>query len=436
MDLTGLRGATEGCSQAGRFLSLLVLLTLIVHPISFFCGFDTRINVYSTFACYSFLVVFSVVNRAWFLAKSEVAILCLAVLGCLFGAMLGLWRFGAAGLGSAVGFLLGMLSVLSFSSCLCRADVLLLFRVIAIFGVLAAAYAFIFQSERWIGVLMGNEVGFHSWRYVSFFGQRNRFAACMYFAVICCGALYCATARKIYIAGAGFLLVQILCTNSRTAMVAAGVAVVMLVYSKSKYRILTSLILIVTALVCGALFFDEILVSFSSFFNHYGGFDSASSRIDMWKFGIGSAVTEGGFVFGFGTGTQSDVLPPLYEVASFHSMYVELFFEGGIVKVIIYIIVIITAVLFAKRNRALHDAGLWKGFYLPLVASWLIFSMFESGATPFSTTLFSLVASVLVLVVPRCFSEEMPIPVCRRSRLRASKPQWRKVDAVDLGVSR
>ena len=108
------------------------------------------------------------------------------------------------------------------------------------------------------------------------------------------------------------------------------------------------------------------------------------------------------WLFGFGTGTQNIALMPLFGVSSFHNMYIELLFEGGAIKVGTYLILIASSVVVAKSNATFTDARLFRLFYLPLLVSWLVFSVFEAGATPFSTTFFSFVMSVFLIVLPRC----------------------------------
>ena len=66
-----------------------------------------------------------------------------------------------------------------------------------------------------------------------------------------------------------------------------------------------------------------------TYFSHYGGFDSASARTDMWAFGVRELAESGMWLSGFGTGTQNIALTPLFGVSSFHNMYIELLFEGG-----------------------------------------------------------------------------------------------------------
>ena len=93
---------------------------------------------------------------------------------------------------------------------------------------------------------------------------------------------------------------------------------------------------------------------------------------------------------------------PAFRGLSFHNMYIELLFEGGAIKVGTYLILIAASAVLAKKNAAFAEAHLFRLFYLPLMISWLAFSIFEAGATPFSTTFFSFVMSVFLVVLPRC----------------------------------
>lgn len=403
------------CTREGRFLSLLVLLTLIIHPISYMLGVDTSLGVYITFAAYLLLLGYSVITRKWFIRKYEMVLICIACMGCINGAVAGIQAFGDSGFGSAVGYLLGLMAVLPFAARLNRADVALLLYVVLLFGLAAALYAFVFQATQWMNVLRGNQAGSNSWQYYSFFGQRNRFAACLYLSTVCGSSLFVLTRRKTFIIAVAFLILQIAITNSRTALVAALLSVLVCACFGSRNRVLIVFALGGASFLVMSLFSEEIAGHLGAFFSHYGGFDSASARTDMWAFGMRELAESGMWLSGFGTGTQNIALTPLFGVSSFHNMYIELLFEGGAIKVGTYLILVASSAALAKSNAAFAEAHLFKLFYLPLLASWLAFSVFEAGATPFSTTFFSFVMSVFLFVLPRCCAKgavplEVPSP--------------------------
>ena len=129
-----LNAAIHESTREGRFLSLLVLFTLIIHPISFTLGADTSLSVYITFAAYLFLLGYSVIARKWFIKRYEMVLICIACMGCITGAVAGIQAFGDSGFGSAVGYLLGLTAVLPFAARLNRADVVLLLYVVLLFG--------------------------------------------------------------------------------------------------------------------------------------------------------------------------------------------------------------------------------------------------------------------------------------------------------------
>lgn len=409
-----LNAAIHESTREGRFLSLLVLFTLIIHPISFTLGADTSLSVYITFAAYLFLLGYSVIARKWFIKRYEMVLICIACMGCITGAVAGIQAFGDSGFGSAVGYLLGLTAVLPFAARLNRADVVLLLYVVLLFGLAAALYAFVFQAAQWVNVLRGNQAGSNSWRYFSFFGQRNRFAACLYLSTVCGSSLFALTRRKPFIIAVAFLILQIAITNSRTALVAALLSVLVCVCFGSRNRVLIVFALGGASLLVVSLFSGEIMGHLGTYFSHYGGFDSASARTDMWAFGVRELAESGMWLSGFGTGTQNIALTPLFGVSSFHNMYIELLFEGGAIKVGTYLILIAASAVLAKKNAAFAEAHLFRLFYLPLMISWLAFSIFEAGATPFSTTFFSFVMSVFLVVLPRCCakgSESIEVPL-------------------------
>lgn len=400
-----LNTAIRESTNEGRFLSLLVLLTFVIHPVAFALNADTSLSVYVTFAAYLLMLVYAVINRKWLIRRYEIVLICIACVGCIIGAAAGIQTFGDSGFGSVAGYLIGLTAILPFSARLNRADVALLLYVVLLFGLVAALYAFVFQVTQWTNVLRGSQAGSNSWRYFSFFGQRNRFAACLYLSTVCGSSLFVLTKRKTFIIAVIFLVFQIAITNSRTALVAALLSVFACVYFGSKSRLPIVFALGCVSLLAVSLFAEELASHLGAYFSHYGGYDSASARTDMWEFGMRELAEKGMWLFGFGTGTQNIALMPLFGVSSFHNMYIELLFEGGAIKVGTYLILIASSVVVAKSNATFTDARLFRLFYLPLLVSWLVFSVFEAGATPFSTTFFSFVMSVFLIVLPRCCVE-------------------------------
>lgn len=396
--------ALHRSTKSGRFLSLLLLATLIVHPVAFAVGADTSLSVYTAFVVYLFLLGFTIINKKWFVRRSEILLICIACIGCIIGAATGIQAYGDSGIGSAVGYLLGLLAILSFGSRLNKADVSLLLYIVMLFGFAAALYAFVFQMPQWVNVLSGNRAGSNSWRYFSFFGQRNRFAACLYLSIVCGVVLFALTRRKKFAVVVVFLLFQIIITNSRTALVAALISVFVFVCFNSKSRLLIGAASGCAILVAISMFSEDLGSYLGVFFSHYGGFDSASVRTDMWGYGISELMESGMWLFGFGSGTQNIALTPYFEVSSFHNMYIELLFEGGVIKFGSYLVLIASSIYCAKKNEAFSEWNLFRSLYLPLLISWLAFSVLEAGATPFSTTFFSFLMSVLLFILPRCCS--------------------------------
>lgn len=427
--------AINGSTRDGRFLAFLVLVTFVVHPLAYIAGADTSLSVYTTFAAYLLLLGYSIASGKWLVRRYEMILICISSIGCIAGAASGIQAFGDSGFGSAVGYLLGLLSILSFAGRLNRADIILLLYTIFLFGLAAALYAFLFQTTQWMNVLRGNLAGSNSWQYYSFFGQRNRFAACLYLSSVCGSSMFFLTRRKSFIIAVAFLTVQIAITNSRTALIATLLSILAVVCLGSKNRVLVGISITGAAILVVSLFSEALSAQLSSFFTHYGGFDSASARTDMWTYGIGELANRGLWLFGFGTGTQNIALTPVFGVSSFHNMYVELLFEGGVVKVGSYLILILSSLLIAKNNTAFAKEGMFKLLYLPLLISWLAFSVFEAGATPFSTTFYSFVLGVLLFVLPRCYEVNVSAEkMATRTILPATKHglEGRKTESVVL----
>lgn len=120
-------------------------------------------------------------------------------------------------------------------------------KIIIWLGIIASAYAMLNQRDNMVQMLQGVNKSINSWKYVSFFRQRNIYAAFCYFCSIPTAYFFIKSKNIIY---GGILLVflfQILITDSRAAQLSVLLLFSLLIYFRKRNN---KILIIVALLIC------------------------------------------------------------------------------------------------------------------------------------------------------------------------------------------
>lgn len=268
-------------------------------------------------------------------------------------------------------------------------------------GLLASMYALFFQGHNIPSILFENSYeGYEAFK--SFFSQRNVFACCLLFSSFTMVYLFEYTKKKKYLFLLVIFAIEIYLCNSRASLLAFVIAICVYIYEKTRKN---AFLFFLSALVL-AFMICYIIIPIYYSINHvasYTGITSEQVRLTNWSLGLNELREQNAFLIGFGMGSEMIFLTRFVAFGSFHNVYMDIFFQGGIIKLIIYILALVN--LWKKINKCQNNS-----IRISLTASFLayiIYSFVESGAMLFSISYFSLLSTCMFCVIPQANIKEI-----------------------------
>lgn len=275
-------------------------------------------------------------------------------------------------------------------------------KTIYMIGVIAALYALIFQGQHIMPVILKNSYSDYE-AFTSFFSQRNVFACCLFFSS-CAGVfLWEIYKKKFFLFFQLLFVLEIYCASSRASLLAVGIMICIYFYIKTRKNIL---IFLIVAIMMIPLLYYYIIPAFTGIqhVEAYTGITSSEIRFINWTRGIEMLKSSKAFVTGLGMGSEDVFLKRYVLYGSFHNVYIDLLFQGGLIKLSIYIIALIFTFLLILKIKSKE----LRSCFLAGFSSYIVYSFVESGAMLFSISYFSFLATCLFCVLPQaCLRENM-----------------------------
>lgn len=274
-------------------------------------------------------------------------------------------------------------------------DLDVLLKVILWLGVIAMLYAMIVQNELIFNVLRNVNASKSSWNYTSFFTQRNRYAQFCFLCIEAATFLYSESKKKRYVVFIIFAFLNILITDSQTSLFCSIFFILVYIYMRSKNKVF----LLISGIVVVLLLLIMMPHSFISsiFLRHIteNGISSAELRAMMWMQGMKELAEKGSILFGFGDASNAIYLNTIYKLQSFHNVFVDALFEGGVFRLCFYIILLVK---LWKKSNTYNDYryGQWQKTVL---LSYCLYGVFEAGSGFFNSNFFGLITSLLFVFV-------------------------------------
>lgn len=250
----------------------------------------------------------------------------------------------------------------------------------------------------------------YSWYLRSFFFTRATYGT---FLGVCCIISLLKSERKEsirYLLCYVFFLINIFLTAARAEILATLIASLLyLSYSKRYKKIVIAGIFIVFigVLIVWHSSINEVVSKFldtySMFFDHSKGRDTdlTTGRLYLWQTAI-SNMNFFSVMFGNGLGSK-DTIMQLKNVqvlgetlSSFHSGYVDLFFETGIIGIgfVLYCIV------YTFRKVSTNCNAYIKNFLYSLLVLFALVNMADSNMLLFTTDFFAPFATFMIIALP------------------------------------
>lgn len=184
----------------------------------------------------------------------------------------------------------------------------------------------------------------------STFVHPNQFAFYIIIVIICCSIMLMTQKKKklIIISILALSILELVLTYTRGAWVglaiAFGIAIIRMKY-KGKYKFAP---LIIAAIL---IFGNTILDRFSGIFSSQKEVSSLATRLYIWKNMIAEAIKSPFFGHGLGSFTDYSNMILKWKIEA-HNDYLKIFFETGIVGLIVFILLMLSIIknLKSKNN--------------------------------------------------------------------------------------
>lgn len=296
---------------------------------------------------------------------------------------------------SVIGFAMMTTVVLGvdWSSSITRSDVDSILFLIFICGVLSCLYAMTVQFDVLRRCLSGADQG---WYYTSFLGHRNQYSAFLYVATIPALYLWQRSRNIVYPIFVAIFFLNIVVTDSRNAFYSIILLLGLYFAFLKKISLGTIAILGVFVLLFAAINFDNI----SWMFAHKSGQGlEEESRFVMWSLMLAKVYEHEAWLSGFGFGAQEPFLISHgFRVASAHNTFVSLIFDGGIIKLTIYIVLL----MIIYRNICRHPDHRYRDLMRAGSLSFMFYNMFDNSSLLFSANGFvSIMATIILALLPQ-----------------------------------
>ena len=253
------------------------------------------------------------------------------------------------------------------------------------------------QSAEFISILRGVDKDNNSWNYVSFFSQRNIYGQYCFLSTISSLYLLNLTKKKIWLLLIFMFGLQIVMINSRAALICYFFAILMHYYCKSSHKVVffTSFLffLLFVFIMIGG--FDGLLQAFS----HEAkteDMDSGAVRVVMWLRCLEYLKDNAALLWGFGAGSVSNFLTPLFGFGSSHSFYVDALFCGGV----IYLFIVSIPLLLSLKTILGNTDIIYRNVHIGAMCAFLLYGFMEAGMAPFASNFFSVTSTLMMIMIP------------------------------------
>ena len=269
-------------------------------------------------------------------------------------------------------------------------EICLLIGCFCVFGLVCCAY------ELWAHPRILDEmISTQGYGIMSWFGQRNRFAAYLALWLILCVLAMLLSENKLWLIPGGVFALFLVFTESRGGLVLTGMFCIGMLISYRE-RLGTKNILMIFAdlalVFFGLLFFGPTRDFFISFIGLDRG---VTFRDRIWKVAW-SFFLESNPIFGHGLGTEIEriMIERIGRDYGTHNMYLYILVSGGILLMAFYIFSVITLLRQTRHHK------FRKHYVIPMLIAFLVYGFFEMAAVPFDYWHLSNMFTICLFMIP------------------------------------
>lgn len=403
----------------GMFAINIILTIVLTFFYYFFKDRIPNFYVLSLFAIEILCILFGLANGKFKLRlkNNDKRILLIVVATQPIACFISTLRFGVLVFDIHKIFLFcGMISVCFFLAKKHTISVKLFNQILDIvlaIGLFACLFN-LFVNKQYFQSLDLSIIMYYTWNFSSFFFTRATYG--VFLSICAIIALYRVEKKFniVYIILYIFFLLNVLITAARMEMLAVIMASCVYMLHSKRYRKIVIpiffLVLILLIIYVLPIWYTKIaffIDKYFLFFKGHGGLsnDVSTGRFELWGKALGYTDVFS-FFFGHGLGSKDTIMLKDniqilgQNLTSFHCGYVDLFFETGVfgVGVIFYI-----AVSIIKKTKMIQSQRI-RNLLWGLMSIWFLVNIADSNLLPFTTDMFSPVASFFFFTFPVCLS--------------------------------
>lgn len=293
-------------------------------------------------------------------------------------------------------------------SSLSQSNLVFLYKIVSIIGFVSCLYAMTFQSTEFISLLRGVDKEINSWNYVSFFRQRNIYGEYCFLSTISSLYLLNLTKNRIWLLLIILFGLQIVIINSRAALIGYFLTILISFYCNSRHKVVFFISFLVLLLFAFIMIggFEGLLETFS----HEAkteDMDSGAVRVVMWMRCFEYLSENTAWLWGFGSGTVTNFLTPIFGLGSTHSFYVDALFCGGI----IYLLIILIPLLLSFKSILVNTDITYRNVHIGALSAFLLYGFLEAGMAPFASNFFSVTSTLMMIVIPLNYQRQTHVAI-------------------------
>lgn len=293
-------------------------------------------------------------------------------------------------------------------SSLSQSNLVFLYKIISIIGFVSCLYAMTIQSAEFISLLRGVDKEFSSWNYVSFFRQRNIYGEYCFLSTISSLYLLNLTKNRIWLLLIILFGLQIVLIDSRAALIGFSLTILIFLYCNSRHKVIFVfsffVLLLFVLILIGGL--DALLQTFS----HEAkteDMDSGAVRVVMWMRCFEYLSENTAWLWGFGPGSVTNFLTPLFGLGSSHSFYVDALFCGGI----IYLFIVSIPLLISLKSIFGNTDIIYRNVHIGALCAFILYGFLEAGMAPFASNFFSVTSTLMMIVIPLNYQKQTHVAI-------------------------
>ena len=274
--------------------------------------------------------------------------------------------------------------------------------IIVLLAIAASIYNLIIHRDT-IFPFNLNHIMYYTSTYASFFLTRSNYALILTVAFSISIYNYEETKKFSWLISSVYMLMNILLTNARTSIITVAIVLLIFLFLQKKSVVRNLLIVMCISFALVILPWNSIISKFFMLTSKYSLLfrtdkgDLSNGRFELWTMAF-SDVNIFSFIFGHGIGAKDAYLESVSAFAkSFHSSWVDLFYEGGIILYMIYIHIFYTVINRVKKSfLSITKKRLFYSYFIILI----LCGFGDAVALPLMLDTSTIIASIMFISVP------------------------------------